>query len=284
MGETFKSPLDKPLYHYTGIEGLMGMISSRKLWAGNIHFMNDSEELKHAVGLLEEHLSVAVSTSSGNDLKRSHLWGALRAWAEEKCYEVQEHHLYIFSLSEVPSLLSQWRSYTPHGKGVSIGYSPQLLQQICEVNKCRLAKCVYDNAEKSRLFTEFTERLYIHLEETNPDCLLNFYACREAVAAESKNIFKVLALVKHEAFSEEREWRLISDYYSSLENAEFRPGSSMLTPYLEWVLPDVEWMYEAIILGPTPYPQLAWKSLRAMAHKRKLARTVVFSDIPYRVW
>src|SRR5215813_9987824 len=40
-------PLAEELYHYTGIQGLTGIIESRKLWATHYKFLNDSEEIIH---------------------------------------------------------------------------------------------------------------------------------------------------------------------------------------------------------------------------------------------
>jgi hypothetical protein len=284
MPETFHPLLDKPLYHYTGIDGLMGMTKTHQLWPGNIHYMNDSQELKHAVELFEEHISIASSECSSLEPRKSFFLRALGGWIEEIRYEVQQHNLYVFSLSEMPSLLSQWRSYTPHGKGVSIGFSKRLIDKICNLNNCRLTKCVYTASEKTRLFNEFTQRLYLQVEKTAPNCFDNFYYCKAAIDSEKQNIFKVLALIKHEAFSEEREWRLVSTYFGDLMNAEFRPGSSMLTPYLAWQLPKYDWLFESIILGPTPHPELAMESLKAIALQKKLTESIVLSDIPYRVW
>jgi hypothetical protein len=105
-----------------------------------------------------------------------------------------------------------------------------------------------------------------------------------AIATETATILRVLALIKHQAFSEEKEWRLVSNHFADLTNAEFRPGSSMLTPYLPWELPKDEWLFESILLGPTPHPVLAMQSLRAMVTKNKLAKTVLDTEIPYRVW
>lgn len=288
MSEYFLSPPDIPLYHYTGIEALLGMASNRELWVGNIHYMNDSEELTHAVDMLQDHLSFRITECDVKDGRRSMFLRAFSRWVENESWEPQRHNLYIFSLSEQPSLLSQWRSYTPHGKGVSIGFSPALLRKLQEINGCHLAKCIYTCCEKENLFDQLIETLQAKLGKKGAEHLKNYSKCALALREETQYIIRTLALIKHEAFSEEREWRLISESepnaHFDLSLAEFRPGASMLMPYLKWKLPDDEWLFDSILLGPTPHPCLAIASLRALALKYRLTTQVQESQIPYRVW
>ena len=42
------------LYHYTSPAGLLGIVKSRSLWASGIHYLNDSSEYRHAVGVLQD--------------------------------------------------------------------------------------------------------------------------------------------------------------------------------------------------------------------------------------
>jgi hypothetical protein len=49
--------MDKPpdhLYHYTSIEGLMGILTNRSLWATEIYFLNDTQELRYSDGVLKK--------------------------------------------------------------------------------------------------------------------------------------------------------------------------------------------------------------------------------------
>ena len=38
---------ENPLYHYTSLEGLRGIVDSRTLWATDIRYLNDAQELHH---------------------------------------------------------------------------------------------------------------------------------------------------------------------------------------------------------------------------------------------
>jgi len=51
------------LYHYTGQDGLLGIITSGSLWATNISYMNDATEFELSLGLIRDSLSAALETS-----------------------------------------------------------------------------------------------------------------------------------------------------------------------------------------------------------------------------
>lgn len=46
-----EKPDNEILYHYTDQNGLCGIIVSKKVWATNIYYLNDSEEFKAAADL-----------------------------------------------------------------------------------------------------------------------------------------------------------------------------------------------------------------------------------------
>ena len=51
------------LYHYTGYQALLAIAKSSTLWATEIHYFNDSSELRHAVSLFQNALIDLASES-----------------------------------------------------------------------------------------------------------------------------------------------------------------------------------------------------------------------------
>lgn len=47
--------MDK-LYHYTTFEALNSILSSKSIWLGNVHYMNDKNEMRYLFDLLKEDL------------------------------------------------------------------------------------------------------------------------------------------------------------------------------------------------------------------------------------
>jgi hypothetical protein len=123
--DSFFSPAaDRTLYHYTGIGSLLGIVNSRAVWASHIYYLNDSKEILHACEVLSRLLA-RHETNDGNEREFTKQFGE---WLSS--FRRDPFHVFVFSLSEEPSLLSQWRSYTPHGKGVSLGFPPPVLNHV----------------------------------------------------------------------------------------------------------------------------------------------------------
>ena len=117
--------VNRTLYHYTGISSLLYIAENNRLWASHVYYLNDSREIVHACSILKVLLEGQINKHQ--DDEREFLQ-QLADWV--KSFEQTPYHLFIFSLSEEPNLLSQWRSYTPHGKGVCLGFSQGYLNNM----------------------------------------------------------------------------------------------------------------------------------------------------------
>jgi hypothetical protein len=107
-----------------------------------------------------------------------------------------------------------------------------------------------------------------------------------------------LALVlKHVAFKEEREWRIISPVlmdkapaFPIIEETKlaFRSGKSVLTPYRRIPLKDDKdnFPLNEVVIGPNPNPKQACRSVQSLLNSEKGLDSVKVrnSDIPYRNW
>lgn len=272
------------LYHYTGFSSLLGMQRTKELWAGSIHYMNDTTELVYACDVIDELLAPQIAFAP-HDSPESVFARELVQWISTLRGDT-ERSLFIFSLSEAGNLLSQWRSYTPHGKGLSIGIASATLRQIREAGGFRLGRCIYRKHEQQQLLQELYEMLWASAQKPPFNGVANLYDLVHVNIFEryANEIYQTLALIKHEAFSEEREWRLISPLHHDLANCEFRDGTSMLVPYVPISLSGVTPPFETVVLGPATHRDLSLNSLWAFLAKHGLSRTTATSDIPYREW
>jgi hypothetical protein len=121
--ELRKDPAGLPqwLFHYTDPQGFVGIAVTHRLWASNADFLNDSSEPEYALDVLRAVFDqVSSKIDSGSTVGRAldGFWG----WATR---EQLDHgpNLYVFCLSEVGDLLSQWRAYGGRGAGYAIGFS-----------------------------------------------------------------------------------------------------------------------------------------------------------------
>jgi hypothetical protein len=282
----FIDSVDKPLYHYTGIGSLLSISKSETLWASSISYMNDSKEIVHACetveNVLNSRFAIAIQDAEYHFLQQVQSWtNSLKEIA---------HTIFVFSLSEEPSLLSQWRSYTPHGKGVSIELSPAKINYIAKTSNLKIAKCIYDTNEQEEIINSLIEKLLISFRQIFPTLGVSrghqdqcYY---DVINRYSNDIFQVLAIIKHGAFREEKEWRLISPHYPKFTNPKlkFREGSSMLTPYIELPLGSSKPHFSHIILGPSQYQNLAMSGLSMFISNQGICNSVSNCSIPYREW
>ena len=57
IDELYATAPAKPLYHYTSLQGLLRIVRSKVLWASEVHYLNDAEELKCFANSINGHIS-----------------------------------------------------------------------------------------------------------------------------------------------------------------------------------------------------------------------------------
>lgn len=275
------------LYHYTSIDSLVGIAEANKVWASNVYYLNDSEEIVYACNLLEEVLGTRLLTDIEDDPEVEFLI-QFDSWVGQ-CKSTA-NNIFVFSLSEKPSLLSQWRSYTPHGKGVSIGFPSATLNEIAKNSQSRIAKCLYDKTEQIEILNSLIEKLLITFRKERPDnnsTLGNPETRYHSFLERFKgDVLQVLSIIKNQAFQEEQEWRLITKYYPSyvVPEIKFRKGASMLVPYVELDLGRSRPVFEKVLLGPSQHQNLSMSALSMFLSNKKLCNHTENCVIPYREW
>ena len=282
----FQEEVSIPLYHYTGIGSLLGMSQTGSLWASSISYLNDSKEMIHAYETVENVLRARLVFGERNEEYR--FLEQFQAWVNS--LKDVTHTMFIFSLSEERSLLSQWRSYTPHGKGISLEFSPERINAIANRSNLKVARCLYEREEQEEAISSLIEKLIFSFRQGQPFMDLRGKAPDQCyydfIRSYQNDIFQVLAIIKHHAFQEEKEWRLISRTFPNFSDPElrFREGSSMLVPYIEVSLGEERPFFESITLGPTQDLELSFSALSMFMSNQNLSNRLRNCGIPYREW
>ncbi len=101
--KVYQEQPERVLYHYTSISGMIGIVSSKVLWASEIRYLNDAAELKHLQQLVVNVVQkVEEHTDAVSEISRQ-----FGMWLTER---VQHGPLvFVVSLTERGNLLSQWR-------------------------------------------------------------------------------------------------------------------------------------------------------------------------------
>lgn len=290
MEDALGGELPKVLYHYTSQAGLLGITSTRKIWATNMAYLNDISEYDYGMNIIRAAVERRREQASNED----------RGFFDEiaNTFEAKAHNFLVTSLTQEEDLLSQWRGYTDNGNGFCIGFDAGALKARTQTGDTdmMLVRCVYEPARQQELAErlvdyEFTKWKKEHAQgdkstigsiwESFLGVSFDFYFAAIALAVSFKNA----------AFYQEREWRLVT-YMDKANQARirFRAGKSMVTPYTEVDLSSAKSTEPAvglksIIVGPCPFPDLAIASVRmlleATGHEECDVRA---STIPFRTW
>jgi Protein of unknown function (DUF2971) len=277
-----KRSTPRTLYHYTSGAGLLGVLQTKSIWATNIRFMNDIREFQVALDLIADALD--RRRSAGH--RPSRFMSALHAVLETALETASKIDIYVSSFSEHGDQLSQWRGYCPPGNGYSLGLAPNTLTHAD--SGAILVSCIYSKAQHAKLIDTVIDDVvtfadtYWRGPETSDRVL------RESFKLFERIVFLLGPALKDPTFSEEVEWRLVSLASSfRTEQPDFRAARSMLIPYFAHTLgahEDVPLVAE-IVVGPTPYPDLAKQAVEALLRRHGIGTASVRnSTIPFRDW
>lgn len=287
------------LYHYTTQEGLLGIIQKKEIWATHAGYLNDSSE-----GSLVSELVCAGYRQWSGDLPQGLFNTGFRIVSS-----AMVQNTFVASFSEDGDLLSQWRAYSKNGVGFSLGFTPDYLQTVgkrflrlqdgrLDSRLTPLQKCVYLTVEyKAQLearvkksTTAFNECVKASANTGVPEFLATRISARDLFSvSEILGPGQPLAMVKDFGFHEECEWRFafVAPDGTIPKGLDFRPGSSVLLPYLKVDLKpgEIPFRIERILVGPCPHSDNSVESIRMLLAKEGIQGVeVVPSKIPYRNW
>ncbi|WP_116367791.1 DUF2971 domain-containing protein [Parahaliea mediterranea] len=271
------------LYHYTSLSGLLGIIHSGHLRASDVRYMNDSTEIRHTLELMGEHIHRRVL--AGTD--RPILLNQLSDWLSHRI--VDGPMLFGASFRANGNLLSQWRGYSVHGKGVSLGFAPQHILSCARHQQFQVGRCIYDPQRQGSLIEEVVDGVEAYAAAGD-------YADGDESANQKiferieGRLLRLAALLKHPTFEEEQEWRIVSPVIEdgSAAPIHFREGASMLVPWYAFELRAAsggnDMGLDHVYLGPTNNIDLSMNSLKLFLAQRgqSPARGISYCQIPYR--
>jgi hypothetical protein len=305
--ELLKRPVPDFLYHYTSIDGLRGIIESRSIWASMIHYLNDKAELTEALQLCGTILKRLLKETPNLGTKATDYFDLWRETLQDFDELHQQHKVCVFSFSEQRDLLSQWRGYCPPDGGYVLGFRTSTLKAYLEKQGFILVPCIYDETEQKEVLSQWiaptvSEAIKIAQEmatlvsnapeyntnsveyqRVNKECEKLYTLLCETVDRGFFNDFhRIAPAIKNKGFSEEQEWRAISNQNPRLS---FRTNRSMLVPYCNIDLNIPDFPIEKFIVGPGPNQILAADSLRQFLLSKGIAMTITIPPlVPGGLW
>lgn len=268
------------LYHYTSAAGLLGIVQSRELWATNIHFLNDRREFAHALEVAKEGIGERVTQEPDAHAVR------FAARLEEIVGQIKELNACVFSLSGESDMLSQWRAYCPRAGGYALGFDSRRLSQLAGNQSFLLVKCVYEREEQRALIREAVSEAFDALSEWS----INTDEAPAKVIEKAALVFRfamysIAPRLKHPAFTDEREWRLVASPVS-FDNPHWsaHAGRATIIPHLSIELGKPEaFPLTEIVLGPTADTAFSRHATDMfLTSQRVRFGRIIASDAPFR--
>jgi hypothetical protein len=235
------------LYHYTSAGGLAGILSSRSVWATDTAFLNDASEILYAGEKLESMLIdyrkqiELENPPHGSAKDRRRVIAGIAASALTKFMRPEEDPFpdestkegatYVACFSTEPDQLSQWRGYG--GLAYSIGFNRAGVD----------AMTVHGETDPDRVkagpavAVGYGQDAITHLMTG----IINDLVALPSSGAASTGFLEAVhhcmprvARIKHGAFKEEKEWRLVVSRYGvdPAKEISFRYGVRLI-PFIK---------------------------------------------------
>lgn len=282
------------------MEGLLGIINSKSIWASHSDYLNDSSEYRHALDFAK---SYAINTFTYDD----YLSGFSKVLVKA-LRNMNDSDIFISSFSEVPDLLSQWRGYCPKGEGICVGFRKEILEEFCKDEKLIFEKCIYSHKEQQdkilllmdKTLGKFPKPILTRKEyeklSTQKQVEFEMESYQNLTEGQGKiksdkalkklcnSLEEMAPYMKNEAFEEEAEWRIIAK--NPNDQLSFRPSKSHLIPYI--ILPILKYSNEVIseiIIGPNANETRCSSSIKLLVESQGLKNiSIKKSKIPLNSW
>lgn len=257
------------IYHYTDVNGLLGMISTGKIWATHASRLNDSSEYDHGIKVVADCVRKSMPATS-------------RTLVDKILSEFKMVDTFVASYSTKPDLLSQWRSYSGGGVGYCLGFATEGIASL-DHRTPLLEPVIYRDSQAQEVISTMLKRVDDFFQnnefgEVEVGFLLG------TVGATLANL---ACTIKHPAFEEEAEYRQFYQLGATelVLDVKFRNGRFGLTPYVDVpFIVDGSLPLISVTIGPCNDFELESFAVKALLEKYSYSNVeVVESRIPLRV-
>jgi len=263
------------LTHYTSIEGFLGILKTRKIWASNVMYLNDKKELIHALNSIKNPISEIIKTLPN----KPNICNALKLFSDSVNVEnIPDTYAACFCDGE--DKLSMWRGYSKNNQGIAISFGYNHIDKITINTPIETNKVIYsDFSTEKKLQHQLKSsiNMFIDIDE-----LIGYSEIKSMNYIEN-SIYLILARFKHFGFRDEGEWRLIIQDTNGSIPPEFRSHGNRIIPYTSIDLGGISNGIKKITIGPGSDQELTRKSIKKfMRHNGINDDLVEISKVPYR--
>ena len=157
----FETEPPEHLYHYTDLEGVEGILSSKSLWMSKFTASNDISEITLAISQFQNFVESRVAALGADEASFLHE-------AASQLDGFRRTNICLASFCEQPDLLSQWRSYGNDGRGIALGFDTGVLLDLAQRYSLKLWRCVYDRATHVKVSNDLLTMLLESFRAVKP--------------------------------------------------------------------------------------------------------------------
>ena len=285
VDELYSPKPPETLSHYTSLDSFAAICQSKSMFASDIRFLNDAQELHYFGSVFKRVLKTLEVTGEADVVRNS-----LAVWIDGALIERRMTAVFALSLSEHHDQLSQWRAYTKLRSAVSIGFCTASLSELAEEHHYLIGKCLYEDGEMEAVCFRLVEIMVEHaLNFGQGDSKLWSIPYGEALSMMVEPVLQIAALFKSPAFKEEGEWRIVSKAYPTIRPKEisFRAGKEFIIPFKKFPLKGQSFLgpVNQLIVGPSSDGELSIRSMFLMLQFNQMLAAkcaTLMSTVPLR--
>lgn len=143
------------IYHYTDFGGFIAILESQSFYCTNINFLNDTKEFNHGIEILESVIDFFPTNKSTERIFE---------FLKKNVSNIYSLDRYVTCFSKNGDLLSQWRSYGNHGKGIAMGFDPLEIEESIHEHTCGM-NILYDKEIQADIIKEYIKITLQYFEE-----------------------------------------------------------------------------------------------------------------------
>lgn len=223
------------LYHYTSFESMLAITASQTLRASLATDLNDATEVRHGLGIAHDLLAGIMTPGLQSLLsfegQLASAIGAARVSTSTKGLSAP----FVICFCGSAGKSGQWLNYGRAGAGVALGFDPDLGKNLNRRDlpgapvgghKIRRIKVEYDPSKQRLLLENALSAASAFVQRYNDLDKLYEAASNDLTSM----VQRLAASMKHESFSEEDEYRLLTFFDRNqmsedrLSKIQFREG------------------------------------------------------------
>jgi len=220
-------PINETVYHYTSLEGFMGIVQSKSLWMTDYSYLNDTKEIVYGIDTaleLMDNIRISDHFPRAGEL--------IPKWKENLLDD--DNRVVIASFSGNSDSLNQWLSYGT----VAIGFEVRDL--ALHVDQSRLRPIVYDKEKQKQMMEMYLfhtcQAYQLDLKKKGNK---RWKKIMNDTYYKIDRLFDLISFFKNPAFKFEEEYRLIhiedkkiyEDFGLQIAPKHFRSANGKIIPY-----------------------------------------------------